>query len=265
MTCKMFRIDLTLVLAFALSSVAGAATCSNYSLSGTYGLLHGGTAVTGLPTRSMAQFTFDPTTATFASVTTASHNGVIATEIVPGTYAVASNCTGKGTWIIGTMKDNFSFVVTSNGFFLVTQFPGATQEGVAAKQGSPTCTNERVEGSFGFQATGLFVAGAPVTGPVALVGELKLSVTASGAGVISGRVAGSENGTLFTFAQEPVTGSYSVDADCRGTATITPKGRSEMHFKLVVVGGGNEMLAIETDANTVVSGTLENNDMLQSF
>jgi hypothetical protein len=38
-----------------------------------------------------------------------------------------------------------------------------------------------------------------------------------------------------------------------------------MHFKLVVVGGGNEMLAIETDANTVVSGTLESNDLLQSF
>jgi hypothetical protein len=62
-----------------------------------------------------------------------------------------------------------------------------------------------------------------------------------------------------------VTGSYSVDTDCRGTATITPKGRSEMHFKLVVVDGGNEMLAIETDANTVVSGTLENDDLLQSF
>ena len=29
-----------------------------------------------------------------------------------------------------------------------------------------------------------------------------------------------------------------------------------MHFSLVVVDGGNEMLALETDANTVVSGTL---------
>jgi hypothetical protein len=38
-----------------------------------------------------------------------------------------------------------------------------------------------------------------------------------------------------------------------------------MHFKLVVVDGGNKILAIETDADTVVSGTLENNDLLQSF
>jgi hypothetical protein len=35
------------------------------------------------------------------------------------------------------------------------------------------------------------------------------------------------------------------------------EGRSEMHFSLVVVDGGNEMLAVETDADTVVSGTLQ--------
>jgi hypothetical protein len=30
-----------------------------------------------------------------------------------------------------------------------------------------------------------------------------------------------------------------------------------MHFSLVVVDGGKEMLAIETDADSVVSGTLQ--------
>ena len=40
-------------------------------------------------------------------------------------------------------------------------------------------------------------------------------------------------------------------------ATITPKGHSEMHFSFVVVDDGKEMLAIETDADTVVSGTLQ--------
>ena len=265
MSYETFRINAMIVLVVALSPAAWAATCSNASLNGTYGILHGGTAVTGLPTRSLAQFTFDSTTATFTSVTTASHNGVITTKFVPGTYAVASNCTGRGTWDLGTMKANFSFVVTSTGFVLATQFPGATQEGVGVKQDSPTCTNVGVEGSFGFQATGVFVAGAQVTGPVAFIGELKLSVNASGEGVISGHVAGSENGVLFTFPEEPVTGSYSMGTDCRGSATLTPNGLSKMHFKLVVVNGGNEILTIQTDANTVVSGTLESNDLLQSF
>jgi hypothetical protein len=140
-------------------------------------------------------------------VTTASHDGVITTESVPGTYAVASNCTGKGTRIIGTMKNNFSFVVTSTGFLLATQFPGATQEGFGVKRGSPTCTNAGVEGRFGFETTGVFLAGAPAIGPVAFIGELKLTVNPSGEGVISGQIAGSEEGTILTFAEEPVTGS----------------------------------------------------------
>jgi len=32
------------------------------------------------------------------------------------------------------------------------------------------------------------------------------------------------------------------------------------HFSFVVVDGGNEMLALETDADTVVSGTLVKGD-----
>jgi hypothetical protein len=100
---------------------------------------------------------------------------------------------------------------------------------------------------------------------VAFIGELKLTVNPSGEGVINGHLASSYDGTFQTFAEEPVTGSYRVGTDCRGRATITPKGLSEMHFKLVVVDGGNKILAIETDADTVVSGTLENNDLLQSF
>jgi len=75
--------------------------------------------------------------------------------------------------------------------------------------------------------------------------------------VISGHVAVSEDGTFLTFAEEPVTGSDKVGTDCRGTANLTPKGLSEMHFSVVVVDCGKELLAIETDADTVVSGTLQ--------
>jgi hypothetical protein len=58
----------------------------------------------------------------------------------------------------------------------------------------------------------------------------------------------------FSHSQRnPVTGSYSVDANSRGTASVTLRGHSEMHFSLVVADCGKEMLAIETDADTVVS------------
>jgi hypothetical protein len=260
MITKTFRIARMIVLAsFALSSAAWAAKCSNASLSGTYGFLHDGTDSNGTPaTAAVSQVTFDSTTGTFTGETTASHDGVISTRSLTGTYAVASNCTGTGTPVGGSP---FSIVVTSTGFLALHLF----SEGFAVKQGSPTCTNAAVEGSFGFQATGVFLPGAPATGAVAFIGELKLAVNPSGEGVISGRLSASEGGAFLRFAEEPVTGSYTVDRDCRGGATITPKGRSEMHFRLVVVDGGHEMLAVETDANTVVSGTLESNDLLQSF
>ena len=251
MISKTRRIALTIVLAsFALSSGAWAATCSNASLSGTYGFLHGGTDASGTPTSAaVTQITFDSTTGTFTGENTASHDGVIATEPLTGTYAVASNCTGTGN---PTGLSPFSFVVTSTGFLALHLF----SEGFAVKQGSPVCSNAGVKGSFGFETTGVFLAGAPATA-VAFIGELKLSVNDSGDGVIKGHVAASEDGTFLAIADEPVTGYYKVGADCTGRATITPKGLSEMHFTLVVVDGGKQMLAIETDANTVVSGTLQ--------
>jgi hypothetical protein len=252
MVSKMFRIARMIVLAsFALSSAAWAATCSNASLSGTYGFLHDGTDSNGNPSSAaVSQITFDSTTGTFTGETKASHEGVITTFSFAGIYKIASNCTGKGTPMGGSP---FSIVVTPTGFLALHLF----SEGFAVMQGSPTCTNAGVKGSFGFETTGVFLAGAPdATGPVAFIGRLKLTVNPSGEGVISGHVSASEDGTFLTFAEGPVTGSYTVAKNCRGRATITPKGRSEMHFSFVVVDGGNEMLAIETDAGAVVSGTL---------
>jgi hypothetical protein len=249
MISKTFRIARMIVLAsFALSSTAWGATCSNASLSGTYGFLHDGTDSSGTPaTAAVSQITFDSTTGTFTGETTASHDGVIATESLTGTYTVDSDCTGTGTPTAGSP---FSIVVRSTGFLAVHPL----SEGFAVKQGIPTCTNAAVMGSFGFETTGVFLAGAPAIGWVAFIGELRLTVNPSGEGVISGHVAGSEGSTTLTFA--PVTGSYTVDKDCRGRATISPKGRSEMRFSFLVVDSGKKMLAIETDADTVVSGTM---------
>lgn len=256
MICKTFRIALTIVLAsFALSSAARA-TCSNASLRGTYGFLHGGVDGNGVPnSAAVSQLTFDSTTATFTGETTSSHDGVITSFSFTGTYAVAPNCTGTGTPTGGVP---FSFVVTPKGF-LATH--GVSSQGFTVKQGSATCTNAGVKGSFGLQATGVFVAGAPVAGPVAFIGELKLSVNAYGDGEISGHLAGGVNGTIFTFAEEPVTGTYSVNSDCWGTATITPMGMSALTFSFVVVDRGKELLAAETDADTVVNGTLQRIDL----
>jgi len=262
MISKTFRMARMIVLAsFALSSAAWAATCSNASLSGTYGFLHGGTNSAGAPAAGLTQVTFDPTTGTYTAEDTTSLDGVIAILPLTATYKVAPNCTVTArVRVDGSPATNVSFVVTSTGFLFLFQKPGATSSGFGVKQGSAVCTNDRVQGSFGFETTGVFLAGAPVTGPVAFIGELKLTVNPSGEGLIRGHLAGSQDGTILKFAEEPVTGSYTIGPDCRGTATITPEGLAEMHFSLVVVDGGKEMLAIETDAGTVVDGTLVKRD-----
>ena len=251
MISKTFCIARVIVLAsFAFSSAAWAATCSNASLRGTYGFLHGGTDSNGTPSSAaVTQITFDSTTGTFTGETKASHDGVITNFSFTGIYAIASNCTGTGTPMGGSP---FSIVVTSRGFLALHLF----SEGFAAKRASPTCTNAGLKGSFGFETTGVFLAGAPSIGAVAFIGELKLTVNPSGEGVIRGHIASSEDGKFLTLEEEPVAGSYRVGKDCSGSATITPKGHSEMHFNFVVVDDGKEMLAIETDADTVVSGTL---------
>ena len=233
MISKTLRIAPMIVLAsLSLSSAAWAAgsdaNCSNASLSATYGFLHGGTDSHGAPAAAVTQATFDSTTGTFTGEDTENIDGVMVPSSVTATYAVAKDCTvmAQVTLVSGGQSENVnvSFVVTSKGFLFLFQKPGGISSGFGVKQGSPTCTNAGVEGSFGFETTGLFLAGAPVTGPVALIGELKLTVDPSGEGVISGQIAGSEDGTILAFAEEPVTGSYKVDRDCRGTATITPKG-----------------------------------------
>jgi hypothetical protein len=258
MISRMFGTVSVIVLAsFTLSSAAWA-TCSKSSVSGVYGYLGGGTSSNGTPIATLLQLTFDPSTSSFSGPGTESYDGVIETGSVRGKYSVASNCTATGTVTIGGKTNSFSVVVTSTGGLKeVDRKTGATTGGLALAQGSPTCTNAGMEGSFGFQATGVLVAGAPFTGPVILIGELSLTVNSSGDGVISGHMSGSENGTILTFANETVTGSYSVSSGCTGTGTITPKGESALNFAFVVVDGGNELMAIDTDADTIVTATFQ--------
>jgi hypothetical protein len=248
---KMFRIALAIVLScFALSSAALAATCSNASLSGIYGSLGEGTNPEGQPEANLFQFKLDPSTGTFTGT---DETGTP----VSGTYHVASNCTVTGTTTKSGSTHPFSAVVTSTGLQSVSGNPGATNGGFWVAQGPLTCTNAGVKGRFGLALRGSFLAGAPFTGPLILIGELALHVNASGDGVIRGHIAGSENGTILTFAEEPVTGSYSIDANCKGTLTITPKSESALNFSVVIVDRGKEMLAIETDADTAVTATLQ--------
>jgi hypothetical protein len=107
MVSKMCRIASMIVLAtFASSSAAWAATCSNASLSGTYGFMHGGTD-SGTPVIGLSQATFDSTTGTYTGEVTENTNGVVSTQSLTAIYAVASNCTvtDADTVVSGTLVE----------------------------------------------------------------------------------------------------------------------------------------------------------------
>jgi hypothetical protein len=264
MISKMFHITLTIAVAgLALGSAIGAMAesrfrpCSNASLSGFYGSLGEGTNGAGEPEANLFRFKLDSSTGTYTGVNIGSDDGVIETASVSGTYAVAPNCTLTGTTTKGGSTHPFSGVLTPTGLQSVSGSPGTTNGGLWVAQGSAICTNAGIKGGFGLAARGTVLAGPPFTGPLILVGELVLGISPSGDGVISGHMAGSQDGTILTFTEEPLTGSYSVNANCTGKLTIRPKGEPQLNFTFVIVDSGKEMLALETDADTVVTATLQ--------
>ena len=49
---------------------------------------------------------------------------------------------------------------------------------------------------------------------------------------------------ILGFAPFTDTGTYTVNPDCTGAATLTNLG---LHLNIVIVSGGTEILAIQTD------------------
>lgn len=81
-------------------------------------------------------------------------------------------------------------------------------------------------------------------GPVSFVGE----IIYDGKGTIVNPFTGSFNGAIL---RGEATGTYTVNGDCTGSVTA-----SGSHYDFVVNPDGSKVSFIETDANTVVSGTI---------
>jgi len=75
-----------------------------------------------------------------------------------------------------------------------------------------------------------------------------------GKGNITGREIFSVDGVI---SESQVTGTYTQNADCTGTVQITPAGSATTNFNTVVVNGGKQLLFIEIDNNTLVTGTAQ--------
>jgi hypothetical protein len=112
--------------------------------------------------------------------------------------------------------------------------------------GSPrSCTNKSLDGRYGFILQGSNLS----IGPYVLVG----SFTADGAGQFYGDGTQSVNGNI---SKSSFKGSYSVDGQCRGVASLGfDKSKVTAPLDFVIVAKGEELLFIASGTNTVEYGS----------
>ena len=249
MNCVRKRSVLVLVAAL-LAAVPVASACTNASINGVYGILSSGLNGSLQSATSLNRIVVDGAGHATGSATK-SLNGTIVTYPITGTYQISANCNGTATWTNqsgSTEHDNFYLDNANKGAFLTQTDANHVQSSVAVAQGSTiVCTDLGVKRSYSVQLTGSVVS----VGQVATSGRLTLN----GTGDVTGTVTESVNGTIHNALS--VTGTYSINSDCTGTATITPSGQSPINLTLLVVNLDKEIMAIETDTNTIVSGTLQ--------
>ena len=126
---------------------------------------------------------------------------------------------------------------------------------IQAKEfGKHACTNESLQGEFGFTAHGTTLPAlglpAPLTGAFASsgsasfdgMGHFTLTATSSFHGVIQGPTT--------------VTGTYAVNSDC----SYTSKASNGVTFRAVIVNNGRKLLILQTTPGVVITGIAKKKD-----
>lgn len=122
----------------------------------------------------------------------------------------------------------------------------------AAADADSRCRNATIAGSFGIQTTGTLLEGGP--GQPGLFASNGL-INFDGNGNLSTKQTISFNGTIVPFQ---ASGTYEVEEDCTLTIQFTDESTdTQVTASGVIVERGTEILIIETDQNTVVTGTLK--------
>ncbi len=237
------------LLATMLAVSPAAAMCSNATLFGVFGYFHGRPDGIGGMRAVVGQMLADGQ-GNVSGSWTMSLNGAITAGNFTGTYSIAKNCSGSLTLInedFPTADYNIVFDDVHKGFQMIQTDNGTAQPGFALAQGVVTCGLTGKKQIFATNLLGTLTATSQVD---AIVGQ----VTLDGKGHLSGTETFSVGGTITTVS---VTGTYTQNADCTGTAQVTPSGSPTSNFNTVAVNGGKELLLIETDTNTTVTGTAQ--------
>lgn len=237
-------------IAMMIAAKPASAACSNATLKGVYGYYHGRPGGGSTIKTVVGQFTADGAGSLTVSWTLTA-NGVISTGTSTGTYSIAKNCTGTMTFSNEDYSPaDFSLVMDDSlqGFQMIQTDSDTAQTGFALAEGAGvTCGLIGKAQTYAVNLAGVLYPSLDID---IIVGHL----TADGHGNLSGNETSSVDGVISTAS---VTGTYTENADCTGTAQITPLGSATTNFNTVLVNEGKEQLLIETDNNTLVAGTAQ--------
>ncbi len=164
-------------------------------------------------------------------------SGVFTDLAITGTYSVAADGRGTATLTSSATSMTLDFVLISAQHGLVIRFQGAaTASGTIDLQTPAAFSLAALQGSFAFNLSGVDARG----GSFASAGVF----TTNGAGGITGGVEDlNDSGVAQTSL--PLTGSYTVAANGRGTATlVTTAGTFNFAFHVV---DGDHLKLVETD------------------
>ena len=111
------------------------------------------------------------------------------------------------------------------------------------------CTTATLVGPYGYLLQGNLIEQGSLA-PYADMGSL----SADGNGKFSGSGAESLAGTIASGTT--ITGTYTVNTDCTGSASLTySNGLGPFHFNLVILNNGQEIRLVQNDSGSIVSGT----------
>jgi hypothetical protein len=232
-----------LLVSAAFSQDAAATTaCSNATLSGHYGVVISGFVGSSV-LASGGQITANGKGGVVGTWTINIDGNITTNVPLTGSYALGKGCTGHATLRpTGSDPTTFNIIVDSGGkrIEMIVTETGQTQSGYALAQGSATCSLAGAKGTWGWLQSEAFLIG---DGPGAFIGQMTLD----GTGKLQARaITESANGSITAGLSGP--GSYTMGSNCVGTLTI-PGG--QFQTQLVIVNGGQEMLAVGLVPNTV--------------
>ena len=130
-------------------------------------------------------------------------------------------------------------VIVFAGLFALSVVPNA----------QAACSNNALKGPFGVIWTGTRIDGGE-PGLRAGVGLLILD----GNGGLSGSATKSKNGLIIPIPI--ITGTYTVNSDCTGFATMTDSDGEVRNFNFVIIEAHESVLGIQTDDGRVITFSL---------